>query len=106
MRALILEKFLGPVLGNHMSNQKKHQAALLVLSLKLELEDCGHDLAMIQGPIKQWCKRGMHGKRMVSLIVVTNETICELGERLRPFVERANAVENFHACPERTTVRN
>lgn len=72
-----------------------HQAVLLVLSLKFELEDCGRDLAEIQKKIRRWCKRAMHGKRMVALVIMTEETVHEIGVRLHEALTSASSVENF-----------
>lgn len=71
------------------------QAILLILSLKYELEHCKRDLATVQNSIKRWCMRGMHGKRMVTMIIVTEESVAEIGARLRPVVGGADSIENF-----------
>ena len=71
------------------------QAVLLILSLKFELEHCGRDLATIQNALERWCMRGMHGKRMVTMIIVTEEYVAELGARLRPVISNADSIENF-----------
>jgi hypothetical protein len=71
------------------------QAVLLILSLKYELEHCGRDLATVQNAIECWCLRGMHGKRMVTMIIVTDEPVAELGARLGPVISNADSIENF-----------
>ncbi|NUJ80686.1 hypothetical protein HUN39_11740 [Methylocystis sp. FS] len=74
---------------------KRYGVVLLHLSMKYELEDCGRDLAVIQKSIGRWCKRGMHGKRMVALLITTEESVQEIGERLRPVIGILDSVENF-----------
>jgi len=37
----------------------------------------------------------MHGKRMVTMIIVTDESVAELGARLRPLIGGADTIENF-----------
>lgn len=78
-----------------MVDGEKYQAVLLTLSLKFELEDCGRDIATIQRAISRKTTRGMHGKRMVTLIIVTDELVQAIGSRLRPIIDGANSVENF-----------
>jgi hypothetical protein len=75
------------------------QVIILILSLKYELEHCERDLKAAQASIKRWCKKGMHGKRMVAILIVTEETACELGARLRPVISNLDSIENFWFLP-------
>ena len=75
------------------------QVILVILSLNYELEICGRDLVAVQSSIKRWCKRGMHGKRMLTMIVVTDEFVAELGTRLHPVISRADSIETFWIFP-------
>ncbi len=71
------------------------QVILLLLSMKYELELCGRDLAAVQRSIKRKCMRGMHGKRMVAMIILTDESVAELGARLCLAIRSADSIENF-----------
>jgi hypothetical protein len=94
---LLLKGYEHALLGrsDNMSDSKRCQAVLLILAMKFELEDCGRDLAEIQKKIGRWCKRAMHGKRMVALVIMTDETVYEIGARLHEALSSAGSVENF-----------
>jgi hypothetical protein len=78
---------------------------ILQLITKNDLEDTPRLTGQILTCVKRWCKMGMHAKRNIAFVIVTDETLSDLGTRLWPDLTRLQelgSVERFfiHAAPD------
>ena len=76
-------------------NERKSCAVLITLSLNYDLEHCQRDLARIHSAAPGKCFRGMHGKKMVSVIVATRESIQSFAEKMIPVLSGMDSIDNF-----------
>lgn len=80
---------------SHAYARPEFKPYLLILSLKFEIEDCSYEIAKVNREIREWCRPGMHGKRMVAFVIVTDETMTYLVNRLKRTIDQLPKIENF-----------
>lgn len=75
-----------------------HSVFVLQIITKYDLEDTPRLTADVLSFVKRWCKPGMHAKRNIAFVIVTDETLQELALRLWPNLVRLQelgSVERF-----------
>ena len=71
---------------------------VLELTIKLKYEWLNlarNDLAKISNASKRWMKKGKHGGKVISMLVVTTETAKEFLDRVRPELDDVSCIEDF-----------
>lgn len=75
---------------------------VLQVILKNDLEDAPKLTGRVLSFIKRWCKPAMHAKRNIGYVIVTDETLDQLGDRLWPELQELielGSVERFFLYP-------
>lgn len=75
------------------------QALLLRVDFEFPLEKANHVIGKIIGPLQRQMWKCSHGKYSISLVVVTEESSCELVKRLR--LDEITGIEDYfcHVAP-------
>ena len=81
----------------------KYDVFVLQVITKYDLEDCGPTIGRVKNLLQRWCHPGMHARRNIAFVMVTDESLKALGERLYPGLaelKESGGVERFMLTPD------